>query len=343
MKKFTIARTITISSVFIVVLISFVFSTGAGTLSSIGWDAIAYICPLGVIETWLASWTFLPRTIVALILCVVIVIALGKVFCAWLCPVPPIRKFFTFEKKQEKPTLDAVTEEPAALMTSKDSIEVEVVEIAEATGSGEAAIEIPTSELDPINEISIPKCDPEVVNASCATSGCTSCAERRKKFDMRHVILGGSLLSTAIFGFPVFCLICPVGLTFASFIALWRLVGFNEPSWALLIFPLFLFIELFVLRKWCLKICPLGALMSLMSIPNRLFRPKVDEDKCLREKGIECSLCVGVCEEKLDPHFSEGMHECTKCGLCVEVCPVQAVKIPVFASQPKKKPRLPAR
>jgi len=331
MRKFTIARRITLTLVVILVLVGMFFNTGSGTLSSFGWEAIAYICPLGILETWLASWTFLPRTVVALIVCVIAVILLGKVFCAWLCPVPPLRKFFTFEKKND----ELPAGESKALEAAAD--DAGAAEVAEAAEAAEAeAVAVTAETLDPAYEVTIPKCDPDAASSSCASSGCSSCAEKRKKFDSRHLILGGALLSTVIFGFPVFCIVCPVGLTFASLIALWRLVGFNEPSWALLIFPLILFLELFVLRKWCLKFCPLGALMSLMSIPNKLFRPKVDESKCLRMQGSECSLCVRVCEEELDPHFSDGMHECTKCGLCVEVCPAQAVKIPLYAPTPKK-------
>jgi ferredoxin-type protein NapH len=275
MKKFTIARGITLTAVAVIVLIGLFVNTGFGTPSSFGWEAIAYICPLGVIETFLASGTILPRPLIALVVCVAVAIVVGKVFCAWVCPVPPLRRFFTFEKKDDKRKA----------------------------------------------------CNIEEKDLRACSSGCTSCAEKRKRFDSRHIVLGGALLSTAIFGFPVFCIVCPVGLTFASLIALWRLVGFNEPSWALLIFPLFLVLELFVLKKWCLKFCPLGALMSLMSIPNRLLRPRVDSTRCLREQGIECSRCVSVCEENLDSHFSEGMHECTKCGLCIENCPAQAIKM----------------
>jgi ferredoxin-type protein NapH len=116
-------------------------------------------------------------------------------------------------------------------------------------------------------------------------------------------------------------------------IALWRFVGFSEPSWMLLIFPAIVVLEIFVLRKWCLKWCPLGAVMSLLSIPNRFFRPKVDEKKCLRYKGIDCTVCVQVCEENLDPHFKEGMQECTKCGLCKENCPASAITIPLNANK----------
>ena len=44
----------------------------------------------------------------------------------------------------------------------------------------------------------------------------------RAKLDSRHYVLGGALLSTAVFGFPVFCLVCPIGLTFATVLVVWR-------------------------------------------------------------------------------------------------------------------------
>ena len=305
--KITYARRITLILVVAVVLLSFFVNVGTGTLSSMGWEAIAYICPLGAVETFLASWTFVPRALIALILVVIAVILFGKVFCAWLCPVPPLRKFFTFKKDT----------------TVDDAIEASHKAI-EASKSTEAAIEPLTAEEQA-----------SLTSGSCA-SGCSSCATQRKKLDSRHLVLGGALLSTAIFGFPVFCIVCPVGLTFASLLALWRLVGFNEPSWALLVFPVFLALELFVLRKWCIKFCPLGAVMSLLSIPNRLFRPHVDTKKCLRSQGIDCTVCVSVCEEELDPHYTEGMHECTKCGLCVDKCPAHAVSIPLYIAKKKQ-------
>jgi len=326
--KLSVARRIAIGLVFAVLLISFVVHTGAGTLSSLGWYSIAYICPLGVIESFLATWTILPRGVIALVLCVIIVVLLGKVFCAWLCPVPPLRRFLTFKKD------DTVKN---ALEASQKALEAIKMGKAEATSVEVEAEEVVAAATFSSNEISIPDgCDPKKKDPKVCPSGCTACAEKRKKLDSRHVVLGGALLSTAIFGFPVFCIVCPVGLTFASLIALYRLVGFNEPSWALLIYPLFLAIELFVLRKWCIKFCPLGALMSLMSIPNKFFRPRVNERKCLRSHGIDCTVCVSVCEEEIDPHYTEGMHECTKCGLCKEKCPTKAITIPFYVGASKK-------
>ena len=331
--KITTARRITLTAVPIIVLISLIFHTGTGNISSLGWEAIAYICPLGILETWVASWTFIPRSIVALIIVIGLVILLGKVFCAWICPIPPIRKFLTFKRD---------TKAEQAIEDSKKAVEAAKALDAKATDLANEPVSVAAKTLDPAVELAIPEsCDPATKDLKACPSSCTSCGAKRKKLDSRHVILGGALLSTAIFGFPVFCIICPVGLTFASLIALWRLVGFNEPSWALLIYPAFIAIELFVLKKWCFKFCPIGAVMSLMSIPNKFFRPRVDNKKCLRTQGIDCTVCVTVCEEELDPHYKDGMHECTKCGLCKDKCPTKAITIPFYAPNAKKKESLP--
>ena len=55
--------------------------------------------------------------------------------------------------------------------------------------------------------------------------------------DSRHVILGGSLLSAAVFGFPVFCLICPIGLTFATIVLVMRLFAFGDVAWGVILVP----------------------------------------------------------------------------------------------------------
>ena len=146
------------------------------------------------------------------------------------------------------------------------------------------------------------------------------------QLDSRHAVLVGTLASAAVFGFPVFCLICPVGLTFATIIGLWNLVQFNEPSWALVIFPIILIAEVTVLRKWCSKICPISALVSLLSNLNVTLRPRVKADACLRSRGVDCHACVDACPEQLDPH-SKRIPECSKCGKCVEACPAKAISI----------------
>lgn len=144
--------------------------------------------------------------------------------------------------------------------------------------------------------------------------------------DSRHIVLLGALGSAAVFGFPVLCLICPVGLAFAFLIGLASMFQFNEPSWALLVAPAVLVLEIVFLRKWCTKFCPISALVSLISAGNKAFKPQVDQSKCLRGQGIDCHACVEACPEQLDPH-TEMIPECSKCDACVTTCPTHSISI----------------
>ena len=278
--KASTLRAISILAFFSLTAVGLAYKTGSGTLSAFGYRTISAICPLGSIEALLASRTFVPRVLVSLAVLFVLAVLLGRVFCAWICPVPLLRKWLVGREK--------------------------------SNGNGAAVIGEGIATLD----LHLQASPSKVV------------------FDSRHFVLGGALISTAIFGFPVFCLVCPIGLAFATLIGIWRLLQYNEPTWTLVIFPAVLVLELVVFRKWCKKICPLGALISLLSSLNVFVRPKVDESTCLRSaEGINCIICKHVCVEEIDLHHvkeSQPLSECTKCRDCSDACPVNAITFPFF-------------
>lgn len=265
-----------------VLLIALFAGWQTGTLCSVGYDAIAYICPLGALETIFGSWAFVPRALICLAVVVIVALVFGKAFCSWVCPVAPLSDLLRGRKAREKDECERTQAAHRVLERWSD------------TNAAQAEKHKPF----------------------------------RSRVDGRHVVLAGSLASAAVCGFPVFCLVCPIGLTFASAIALYRLIGFNEPAIEVLVFPALLVLELTVFRKWCHRFCPVGALLSLLSRGNRTFKPHVNASMCARHAGSSCAACAQACPEHIDPCADLGdrsLAECTRCGACVNTCPAKAL------------------
>lgn len=265
-----------------VLLIALFAGWQTGTLCSVGYDAIAYICPLGALETIFGSWAFVPRVLICLAVVVIVALVFGKAFCSWVCPVAPLSDLLRGRKAREKDECERTQAAHRVLERWSD------------TNAAQAEKHKPF----------------------------------RSRVDGRHVVLAGSLASAAVCGFPVFCLVCPIGLTFASAIALYRLIGFNEPAIEVLVFPALLVLELTVFRKWCHRFCPVGALLSLLSRGNRTFKPHVNASMCARHAGSSCAVCAQACPEHIDPCADLGdrsLAECTRCGACVNTCPAKAL------------------
>lgn len=266
----------------VVLLIALFAGWQTGTLCSVGYDAIAYICPLGALETIFGSWAFVPRVLICLAAVVIVALVFGKAFCSWVCPVAPLSDLLRGRKAREKDECERTQAAHRVLERWSD------------TNAAQAEKHKPF----------------------------------RSRVDGRHVVLAGSLASAAVCGFPVFCLVCPIGLTFASAIALYRLIGFNEPAIEVLVFPALLVLELTVFRKWCHRFCPVGALLSLLSRGNRTFKPHVNASMCARHAGSSCAACAQACPEHIDPCADLGdrsLAECTRCGACVNTCPAKAL------------------
>ena len=288
--KFKNARTAVAAVAFAALAVCLIAGVATGTWCGFGANDIAVLCPVGALLSMVAAKTLIPRAVLSIVVAIALVLLLGRLFCGWICPVTlwrRVKEFFKPVKTREQ--------EAEALSQANQALAAE--------------------EIAALKEAS-------------ATHDCAACgachAKRNAPFDSRHAVLGGALLTTAVCGFPVFCLVCPIGLTFATFIGVWHLFQFNETSWGLIIFPAILVLEIAFLRKWCAKICPVSALVSLISGLNRTLRPRVRADACLRSSGVDCRACVEACPEQVDPH-SKRIPECSKCGACVEACPAQAI------------------
>ena len=295
----------------VAIIASVVAGVGPGTLCSMGYDAIAYICPLGALESLFGAGAWAPHMLIALAVVVAITAVVGKAFCSWACPVPPLSDFLSSKKRRQADHVEcAKAGKRAGERWEACHGSCASCAACAAPASGEASANAESAEL------------------SAATPRIRKKGRRGIKLDGRHVVLAGALCSSLLCGFPVFCLVCPIGLTFATAIAINRLVGFNEPTIGLLVFPAIIVLELTVLHKWCHRFCPVGALLSLIARPSKATQPKVDREKCLRSEGVTCHLCAAACPEHLDPCENLGdrpLSECTRCGRCVQACPKGAV------------------
>ena len=306
-------RTLTALAVIVIVFIGFLTNLGIGTISAPGiWD-ISILCPLGALGTMLASKMMVPRALVSLVIMVVLIIIFARAFCGWICPVPLVQKLRDlFSKPQTKEA------------KAEDADGTKAANVAPLTDEEKAALAT--------------GCEKDAKGLA----GCASCAKKRgDAVDARHFVLGGALVSTFIFGFPVFCLVCPIGLTFATILLLVNLFGQGDVTWSLIVVPALLIAEVVLFKKWCHKLCPLSAFMSLIAKLNRTFKPTIDDAKCLEtSKGATCGRCGKACNEGIDPRHPElseaAWSECTKCRSCVDACPANAITMPLIAKKGEK-------
>lgn len=302
--RFEKIRIVVAAIVFLALSACILFGVPIGTLCGFGWEGVSALCPVGAVLAMVSAKTLIPQALVNVVVAVVLMLLLGRAFCGWICPVTLWRcvgDFFTPAKKRK-------TEELAAVELNK---EIANYEIAKSQGH------------------------------ACST--CGACAGRRRdagsskaarlgELDSRHTVLGGAVVASLLCGFPVFCLVCPIGLSFAVVVLLVGLFGFGDLNWSLAFAPLFLAVELVFLRKWCTRFCPVSALISLFGRFGKTGMPEIDNSKCLEtSKGVACSQCASVCKYDVNlrhPEYGElPTYDCARCMECVDACPSGAISV----------------
>lgn len=236
-------------------------------LCTLGIGKILGSCPVGYASRSLAARQLLPQWPSALLV-VGLVVVLGRVFCAWICPTVLLRRVFPLKAKPAAP--------------------------------GRKTLPPPSKGLAAYSS---------------------------------YAFLGGIFLASFLFRFPLFCFFCPIGLFFGFLYAVGRYFAIDALSLELVLFPLMLVLELWLLKSWCRAICPIGAFLSIVGSLNRFLFPTVQKEKCFAAKGINCKVCQRVCPEGVGPRNLGGIlpaHSCTKCLDCYENCPAKAIKLTVL-------------
>ena len=169
--KFKNARTAVAAVAFAALAVCLIAGVATGTWCGFGANDIAVLCPVGALLSMVAAKTLIPRAVLSIVVAIALVLLLGRLFCGWICPVTlwrRVKEFFKPVKTREQ--------EAEALSQANQALAAE--------------------EIAALKEAS-------------ATHDCAACgachAKRNAPFDSRHAVLGGALLTTAVFGFPVFC------------------------------------------------------------------------------------------------------------------------------------------
>lgn len=345
--RFSTKRGIVVGLVFVSVLVGLVIHSATGTESALGWRDIAIVCPVGLLEVLAGSRGLAVHAAALIAITLAIALVFGKAFCSWACPTQFVRIIFGLKSNGDSRARREIDAEQSSDIEGFAVGSDTHAAINSATGEsiitekGNIGVsDNPTAMLDGVSLGRGPEHQMQFIKRPAVKGACTSpdvgfrsvvaplapVGGKRDglRFDSRHFILLGAVGSSFAFGFPVFCLICPVGLAFGIVIGIFNLIRFADATWSLVVFPAILVFELVVFRKWCTALCPISALLSLVGSHNRRLNPKVEESRCLRQKGVDCKVCVTECPERVDPH-SLDIPECSKCGVCADKCPAQAI------------------
>ena len=125
--------------------------------------------------------------------------------------------------------------------------------------------------------------------------------------------LCGLLLGAWIFRYPLWSILCPLGVVSRSII---EVALFFRPRGEAVFLLLPCLMALLWKNGWKCA-CPVGLMHGLLALPNRSFTPALKtEPDCTR-----CGLCARACAAGLEPHKGIRPFDCSKCLRCLEHCP----------------------
>jgi len=229
---------------------------------------------------------------------------LGRFFCGWICPLGSIHHFFSSfksERKRGKQLIDS--NRYKRWQTTKYYLLIASL-VAALLGTGIVGWLDPFSLLVRSVGLSILPATGYALRASLDLLEHSRYAFVQIVGSGLHFILGGLLLS---FQQPYFRLGIWLGLIFVFLIAL----NFR------------------ITRFWCRALCPLGALLGIVSRWSVLGLVK-NPEHC-----NDCNRCLLRCQGGDDPIGGVPWHqpECHLCLNCVDECPEHGLRFQFFPGQ----------
>jgi polyferredoxin len=263
-----------------------------------GRDIIAYpvkvfleLDPLILITTFLASHTAAKMLLLGFIT-IALTLILGRVFCGWFCPLGIMNDFVGSFKKRKV---------PKETRLDRAGIKVKYYVLIAILLAAVFQMHL-VGILDPISLT--------IRSFSVAVSPALNYAFH-SMFDFlyRTDFAGISGVSEPVFEF--------LKMHILSF----QTPAFEQGSLIGIIFLLILGLNFVRKRFWCRFICPLGALLALLS-KFSLLNHRLDSEKC-----DDCMLCMATCAGGARPEPGSDWRgsECVLCMNCEDTCAEHAI------------------
>jgi ferredoxin-type protein NapH len=269
----------------------------------------------------------------AMLLFIVPIFVLGNMFCSWICPTGTVIDSFDRVVEKSLPKVDA-----KRLERSKRNKEKRAKRQSQSSN--------PICPTCPLGRLS------------------------GRYGIVANGVLVSSLVGSAALKFPVFCAVCPIGISTRGASHLASIASITGKFLPVIIelwtIPVVAVVtSLREKRFWCKKVCPVGALLNVAGAFSPLFKPVVRDDKC-RMKGcpedcednkldycficrqIDQKQCEKVCPLDINLTDHESLARCTKCLECYMACDSGAIEIqlsgtpdavPALARLFKRKPK----
>jgi len=267
------------------------------------------IDPLGGLQVLVSGQVghLLVPTVVALLIFVGVTVLLGNVFCSWACPVGTLIDGFDRVVAKSLPEIEAKRRRRRRQY------------VEENRRSGKEG------------------------------GSCGLCPMSWIGGWLGKAIIATSLLGTAVFRFPVFCTVCPIGIVSRGLFHFKAMMTITRTwmVWWLEMLAVPVAATLLSLRErryWCRRVCPVGALLSMVGSLNPFIKPRVRDERCVlkgcpeecRDSSLDLCMfcrvldakdCEQVCPVDIDLVNHGSLARCTKCMECYIACPYDAITI----------------
>ena len=228
----------------------------------------------------------------------------GRFFCGWICPLGSIHHFFGSLKSERKRGKQLLESNRYKRWQNTKYYLLATVLVAAALGSGIVGWFDPFSFLVRSLGLSILPSTNYGLQAFLRVLEQSPSGLLRTVGGVLHFLLGSLLLN-------------------------FKQPYFRQGVWLGLIFVVMIALNYRVTRFWCRALCPLGALLGLVSRWSVLGLVK-DSGRC-----NDCNRCLLRCQGGDDPIGGVAWHqpECHLCLNCVGECPENALHFRLFPAQ----------